>query len=64
MTSERMTTNRPVGTGNFGYQPTQTRGHQPVAAGPRAPVAEGPTAAAGSSGPPGNPPTQGSSARR
>ena len=64
MTSERMSTNRPAGTGNFGYQPTETRGHQPVAAGPRAPVGDGPTTAACSSGSPGNPPTQGSSARK
>jgi len=64
MTNERMTANRPVGTGNFGYQPTETRGHQPVSASPRGPTAGGPTAAAVSSGPPANPPTQGTSARK
>jgi hypothetical protein len=64
MSSERMTTNCPAGAGNFGYQPTETRGHQPVAARPRSSGAEGPTAAASSSGPPVNPPTQGTSARK
>lgn len=64
MTSERMTTNRPAGTENFGYQPTETRGHQPVSASPRASGAAVPTAAADSSGPPANTPTQGTSARK